>query len=305
MKIVKQRSESKELRVFRCLNQREDLSEKNKQYHLNLEKGLEGEKNFDFWIASNFVGNSLVLNDLLFGINNSVVQMDSVMLFEKSVLLFEVKNFEGDYYIEDGIWYSRSGKVVNDPYEQLKKIESALRRILQDFGVSYSIESYLVFINPEFTLYNAPRNPSIILPSQLNRFIKKLNKLPSKVTEKHSMVAEHLMLRHLSESPYSNIPPYTYDGMRKSIFCFSCGSSFQLWDGDSKVCPVCGYKESIDLAVMRSVEDFMLLFPGEKITVNTISDWCRIVSSKKTIRRILKKHYNVVIQGRQSYYVLK
>jgi hypothetical protein len=230
--------------------------------------------------------------------------MDSLLLFQKLVHLYEVKNFEGDYYIENDIWYSASGNMIKDPLKQLSDNESALKRLLQEFGLTYSIEPYLVFINPEFTLYNAPRNSSIILPTQLNRFMKKMNRMPSRITEKHSMFSEHLMLRHLEKSPYSKVPNYSYDTLRKGMFCKVCYGMFHF-SNERLICTGCGCEESLDSTVLRSIEEFVLLFPNMKLSVNTIFDWCSVVPSKKTIRRILKQHYDVVIKGKESYYVIR
>jgi hypothetical protein len=43
----KPRTESLKLKLFRFLNTRMELSSKDKQYYLNLEKGFEGEVMFD------------------------------------------------------------------------------------------------------------------------------------------------------------------------------------------------------------------------------------------------------------------
>jgi hypothetical protein len=46
-------------------------------------------------------------------------------------------------------------------------------------------------------------------------------------------------------------------------------------------------------AVIRSVEEFKLLFPSKLITTNDIHEWCKVVESKRRIRRILGKNFNV------------
>ena len=58
------------------------------------------------------------------------------------------------------------------------------------------MEAHLVFINPEFALYQTPLDQPIILPNQLNRFMKKLNKTTSKLTSKHTQLAEKLISLH-------------------------------------------------------------------------------------------------------------
>ncbi|WP_226085375.1 nuclease-related domain-containing protein [Mesobacillus sp. S13] len=96
---LKNRSESEELRVMKVLNSRMDLAEKEKQYYLNLQKGFEGEVIFDGYLKR-IVIQSLILNDLLLEQNHSHYQIDSLMISQRLSFLFEVKNFEGEYYFE-------------------------------------------------------------------------------------------------------------------------------------------------------------------------------------------------------------
>jgi hypothetical protein len=91
----------------------------------------------------------------------------------EKIYLFNVKNHEGDYYIKDGKWYSPNNIEVIDPLNQLIRSESLLKKLLQELGYNIPIASYLLFINPEFHLYGAPKNQPIIYPTQLNRFSKK------------------------------------------------------------------------------------------------------------------------------------
>lgn len=83
-------------------------------------------------------------------------QIDSVLKSGDTFRLYDVKNFDGDYFINNGKWYSQSGIEIDDPLEQLRKCESRLRRLLFSLGSTSPIESNLVFMNPQFYLYQAP-----------------------------------------------------------------------------------------------------------------------------------------------------
>lgn len=193
-------SEPAELTLYKYLASRTSLSSKDRQNYLNLAKGYEGEKQFANMLE-NLTGNWLAMHDLLLECSNSQFQNDFILIAQNKVYLFEVKNFEGDYYIEDDNWYATSTE-VKDPLLQLKRSTSLLRRLLQGLGSNLSVEAYIVFVNPEFTLYQAPRNQPIIFPTQLNRFLKKLELTPSNLTKHHTILAEKLVARHLNKSPY-------------------------------------------------------------------------------------------------------
>jgi len=66
---------------------------------------------------------------------------------------------------------------------------------------------------------------------------------------------------------------------------------------------VCEHKETIGDAVMRSVREFQLLFPNEKITTNVIYEWCGGVGSKRIIRKILKENFTIVGVHQWAYFI--
>ncbi|MFS0708961.1 hypothetical protein AB6N22_12800, partial [Kocuria palustris] len=67
------------------------------------------------------------------------------------------------------------------------------------------------FVNPEFTLYQAPLDIPFIFPTQLHRFIQSFNKIPSKLNGQHKSLAGFLIKQHQDESPYHRLPTYDYD----------------------------------------------------------------------------------------------
>lgn len=70
-------------------------------------------------------------------------------------------------------------------------------------------------------------------------------------------------------------------------------------------CEKCGTKERSEMAILRSIDEFHLLFPDRKITTNGIYEWCEIIHSKKMIRRILSENYTLQGHGRSAHYVRK
>lgn len=300
--IMKPRSESEELKLLRCLNLRMDLSAKEANYYRNLEKGFEGEKKFDVRLE-NLSDHWLVLNDLLLESNNTLFQIDSSLISHKTVYLFEVKNYDGDFFIDNDRWYTISGAEIKNPLLQLERSESLFRRVLQNLGFNFTIKSYLIFINPHFHLYQAPLNLPAIFPAQLNRFMKKMEMESSKLNEKHSKLAEQLLSLHLNEYPYIRMPDYHYDQMKKGIACVSCHSFNNDLREKTLVCKECGCRENADTAVLRSVKEFKNLFPDKKITTTAVHEWCEVVKSKKSIRRILSKNFKPMARGRSSHYL--
>jgi hypothetical protein len=310
--------ESEELKLLRYLNDRMSLTFKEAKYYRNLEKGFEGEQKFEKW-AANLSDDWLVLNDLLLEYNNTVFQIDSLALFQEKYYLFEVKNYEGDYFVKADKWYKRSGKEIKNPLIQLERCESSFRQLLQDLGFDAPIEAFVIFINPDFYLYQAPLDLPVIFPTQLNRFMDKLNMQSSKLhgkhsnklrnkhsnlsESKHSKLAQQLVSMHLEESPYTRIPQYHYNQLEKGVTCVACHSFLTIFTDRTLICNECDYREKITSAVLRSVEEFRILFPNRKITTNAIYEWCKIIKSKKTIRKILSRNFKPVGHSASSHYL--
>jgi hypothetical protein len=303
---IKRRTESKELIIFRILNTRMDLSAKDLNYLSTLEKGFEGEENFDImmeeWDISN---NWLVINDLLLEFNNTFFQIDTVLISQDSTYLIDVKNFEIDYYVDNDRWYTVSKTEIKNPLDQLKRCESLFRRYLQSLGFSPSIESLLIFVNPDFYLYNAPLTLPAIFPSQLNRFFTNLKKKSGKPTSRNVKLAEILVANHIKDPIFTRIPKYHFGELKKGVSCKE-GHSFMEEDKRGKlVCTKCGFVEDVVSAVLRNVKEYRLLFPDKKITTNEIYEWCGGVISKKVIWKILSSNYECKGHGIHSFYEME
>lgn len=184
----------------------------------------------------------------------------------------------------------------------MKQSESLLRQLLQNLGFNLPIHSYVVFINSEFTLYQTPLNKPFIFPTQLNRFLTTLNAIPSKLNERHKILADKLLSKHIKESPFKILPIYDFEQLQKGITCIKCTSFSIHVEGQKCICRECGLEEGVAKAIMRSVKEFKLLFPQHTITTNVIHDWCKVINSKKRIRSVLEKNYKKIGVRQWRYY---
>ncbi|MEH6991369.1 nuclease-related domain-containing protein [Neobacillus drentensis] len=299
--IFKKRSEPLELVLYRLLNTRMDLSENDKKHFWTINKGYEGEVRSDIWLV-NLTDDWLALHDLLLEYNQSTFQIDTLMIAYEKIHLLDVKNFEGDYVVQDDKWYNPAGVLQKNPLHQLERCETLLKKLLLELGYHFTIDSYLIFNNPEFHLYIPPIQPAIIFPTQLNRFLKKLNSGPVTLNKKHFQLTEQLEGLHKIESPYPKLPPYSFEKLKKGMTCRVCRT---FLTDETLICKKCGCIEEAEAAILRSVNEFSLLFPDIKITTDRIHAWCGIIKSKKTIRRILAKNLDLIRHSRSSYYILK
>src|SRR5699024_709594 len=154
-----------ELTILRYLQNRMSLPSNLNARLEQLTKGYMGEKKFYELLKEQLPSNFIILNNLLLEYNNSEFQIDSLVIFENKVLIFEVKNFEGEFFIRDDHWFTvKNENEIRNPLLQINRSEHLLRKLLQQLGRKFTVTSYLIFINNEFTLYKAPLNKNIILP---------------------------------------------------------------------------------------------------------------------------------------------
>lgn len=301
--IIKDRTIPDELILLRFIRARIKVSEKTENQIISLEKGYDGEKRFDKRMI-NLSLDCLMINDLLLETNHTHYQIDTLLITQPKIHIFEVKNYEGDYLLDDDCLRLISGKEIKNPLIQLSRSVSLFRQLLQQHRMNFSVEGHLVFINPEFYLYQASPDLPIIFPTQLERFIKQLNTQSSKLNVKHQGLANKLLASHIKDSPYSLLPEYNYDEMEKGIVCVRCGNLDMSDSGQTKtiICKTCGFVEDKEVAILRSVQEFSLLFPDQRITTNKLYDWCKVIKSKKTIRKVLQTNYKHVHFGNSSYF---
>jgi hypothetical protein len=291
------------LKLLTFLNNRMELSEPEKQYLYSLKKGYEGEVKFDT-LTEKLRSECYILNDLLLEINNTEFQIDTTLIYQAKLFLCEIKNFDGEHFydVKSEKFYKLPSLEINNPLHQLGRKENLLRQFLKARGINIPIEPYVIFIDSEFTLFQAPIHKSIILPTQLPEFIKKLDSLPSKLGGFHKKLADQLVAAHKTVSSHKHEINYDYALLQKGLTCCLCDSFDMTVRGNKLVCGGCGAEEKVDDAVLRCVEEIRVLFQGMRITTKLVYDWCRIIESKKMIKRILSDNFNTLGSKRWVYF---
>nr|WP_263324005.1 nuclease-related domain-containing protein [Neobacillus sp. Marseille-Q6967] len=265
----------------------------------NLEKGYEGERKSDEWLKD-LTDHWLVLHDLLLEYNGSKFQIDTLIIAHEKIYILDVKNYEGDYYLEGDKWTTKSNDNLKNPLHQLIRCDGLFKKLLWQLGYNLPVESYLIFINPEFHLYTTANHANIIFPTQLNRFMKKLNNRPVKLNQRHHTLAKEIAALHIVEPP--RLPPYSYGQLKKGSLCPKCYSFFISFTRGTLICTKCSYKEDVDTALLRSVKELVMLFPEMVITTNIVYDWCGGIKSKKAIRRVLNKNFKQTGHNKSSHF---
>jgi hypothetical protein len=183
-------------------------------------------------------------------------------------------------------------KEYNNPLYQIKRSESLLRQLLHSIGYPQAIETNIVFINPEFTLYQAPLIKQFIFPTQIKNYFEKLDTFNTSINNSDKNLANKLVSLHIEKSPYTQLPLYKYEQLKKGINCRFCKSFAISVRGQKCVCGSCGYEETVETAIVRTVKELKLLIPDWKITNSGVMEWCGgVINCRKRVSRILRKNF--------------
>lgn len=296
---------SKRLQVYYCLQGRMNFSQDDKLTLYREKQGYEGEKRLAKLLQKNLANDYIALYGLLLENQGTVFQIDCLLIFQQQLVMIEVKNFIGEYEFRENQLYSiNKNKYFKHPLQQLQRSDSNLRELLSSkLKVNLPLTSYVGYVNQEFTLFTE-KTPTIILPTQLTTFIKKLNNHSRKLNSNHQNLARKIESLHIDESPFIRLPEYSYSAIRKGVLCRDCRSKMS-GNWRNLICTNCSKVESTDSGVLRSVIEFHTLFPDTRITTPAILKWCEINISNKSMRNILRTYLKYHYRNNVSYFSFK
>lgn len=299
--ILKERTKSVTYRVLESLNYRMRLTAEEKTNYENQVKGFAGEIQFDSYMAQAKIS-GLVLNDLILSHRDTSFQIDSLLITNDSVYLYEVKNYAGSYFYKEESLFTESGYQILNPLRQIDRSVTYLQNVMLRIGYTLPIHPVIIFINPDFILYSFLPNKLFLFSNQLPKHFNALSNQKKLIKNEHLELANKLKKLHNEKYRLDNFPTYHFDQLKKGIICPICFSTSHIDTRQNYVCSICGHKETITRVIERSIIEFKDLFPDKPIMTNLIYQWCGEVYSKERIRMILKKNYQNHLSGQKTYY---
>ena len=300
--IAKEREKSTQLEKWVALSKREKLFNPQENYISNLLKGYEGECAFDE-LVKELRCDCLVLNDLALRTNGQTFQIDTLMISKKGVTIFEVKNYEGDFiYQNEKILTLSSRKEIANPSHQINRTTMLFRQLMEEQRVTFPLSAHVVFVNSQFTLFQAPADQNLILPSMIPRLFQRLNRECGALNNNHVRFSDTLKALHHEDLTFIKLPAYDYAGLKKGVFCRECSSQLGHMGKRTCQCTGCGLSELSNDAILNQIRDYHLLFPDNKLKTSEIHDWCGKLFSKKSIRLVLSKHFELKGRNKGCYY---
>ncbi|GAB2487626.1 nuclease-related domain-containing protein [Alkalibacterium psychrotolerans] len=296
--------ESKQLKILAELQRRQGLNKEDSDYLEQLLKGFEGEKIFDEKLES-LNTEYLILQDLQLEVNRQTFQIDTLVLSESKIVVYEVKNYQGEYvYSDKELIHFPRGNVILNPLTQLNRSVTLLKILLQKLNIKSEVSGKVVFVNPSFVLYNSPPSKEILLPQQIEKHIRRLNSHSISIGSASNKLADKLLEMHKVDERFIKVPAYSFEGLIKQVNCLECRSEMVRQSLRKSVCSKCDFGARNEWLIQNEVEVFVLLFPEKKVTTTHIHDWCGRFFSAQSIYKVLSRKYVQVGSKKGNFYVI-
>ncbi|MCR1873582.1 NERD domain-containing protein [Mammaliicoccus lentus] len=264
-------------------------------------QGYIGEKEFSEIL--NEQKSETWLHDLQFK-NYNQVQLDFIVVTDEAIIQFEIKNYTGDYYYENGKLFRSTGYVAKDLIHQFEVSDETLKRIVKKYKIDRKVISYIVFINPTFTLYGDLRSRiNILLYSELHK-LKDMFGANFKYDENVWICKKLKSLHQPFITSYLYFEKVEFSKVIGGLKCISCNKIIEpseVFNVRKYVkCKKCGTITSRHSIIIQSLKELYLL-KGEPFSINEAEKWTGV--SNSAIKRILYKNFKRIGNYKNSKYV--
>ncbi|OAO24507.1 nuclease-related domain-containing protein [Mammaliicoccus lentus] len=264
-------------------------------------QGYIGEKEFSEIL--NEQKSETWLHDLQFK-NYNQVQLDFIVVTDEAIIQFEIKNYTGDYYYENGKLFRSTGYVAKDLIHQFEVSDETLKRIAKKYKIDRKVISYIVFINPTFTLYGDLRSRiNILLYSELHK-LKDMLGANFKYDENVWICKKLKSLHQPFITSHLYFQKVEFSKIGVGIKCNSCNKMIEpseVFNVRKYVkCKKCGTITSRHSIIIQSLKELYLL-KGEPFSINEAEKWTGV--SNSAIKRILYKNFKRIGNYKNSKYV--
>ncbi|MGK0576256.1 nuclease-related domain-containing protein [Macrococcus capreoli] len=254
------------------------------QFYAQLKDIMEGIKLWDITLESQ--GQS---------------QYDFLIVVNRKIYHFDVKNFSGEYTYKNDNFISANGRNYKNVLAQLNAAHDRLERIVKQQEWHYEVESRILFMNDQFSIRNYDGNPMIWFSHQLPQFIEQLKK---ETTYKNDLyIAEQLLSLHQPKQ-FERIFYYPFEQLKVGPRCPVCREidSITVLNKFKHVHCKCGHVYFKSEMLQQIAYDIHLMNNG-RITAKDVCRWSGV--PERSVRDFLVKNYNKYGTFKDAYYTLR
>ncbi|MFC0190234.1 nuclease-related domain-containing protein [Fictibacillus aquaticus] len=271
--------------------------------------GYKGEHSIDYYLRMLLEKENFILYDVrLLSKHGTYFQIDTIIVFAKMIMILEVKNFQGDIFLDsevDQMVRTRNGveEGFPNPLSQLNLQHMQLSGWLKLHKFpNVPIESLVVFTNPlsivrsnsKEQLQKVAKGASLITKIQncLDRYSTEA------FTKKECKKAiNYLMKNHTPHNPdIMQTFQIREHEIQKGVQCSACGAFSMIWKVAKWHCIKCPFNSRT--AHKETIMDYSLLLK-EQFKNRDIRAFISL-SSRKTVHRIIHSLSPIIIGSKKG-----
>lgn len=253
---------------------------------IKQENGFRGEVLLDEALDAIVSERKLIhIKDFLFEYDgDKECQIDNIIIANDIVYLFEVKYFNFDLVIDrEGVWTFENGQLMSrSPLDQVWVQKLSLQQLFYEINVPLSIESRVIFMNPEQMIYGLPRMSDVLLSFQLKKALPEILKMNN---YEFTDIGELIEKRRKSLSKYYKPVEIDVDLMKKGVVCKECFQILKKISDHLLYCETCNRKIKMKEALEMLYWELKILNPNLKLNSLQISKLSGGIINSSTVRK--------------------
>ncbi|WP_225986058.1 nuclease-related domain-containing protein [Psychrobacillus glaciei] len=275
-----------------------------KKFH-QIEAGYFGEKLVDNTLLEiNFPSHYCILPDVHLKVHDHLyIQMDTLIVTKKYLLVIEVKNIVGTI-----TFHKHSGQTirtldgVKTPFEcPISQINRHVQS-LEQMRFPLPIFKAIVYSSNRVILENVPMDEPIFFRKNLSSYIHHLNKKEDRIdtSQFHDLIRKIQSMQHIIQrKPLCDRWRVSPESLIKGLLCNVCGNILYKISNKTWKCTKC---ESNDRTpIMHNINDYFILVK-DSITTTECKEFFHLSSTHEAYYMLKKCNLINVNNARKSVY---
>ncbi|HLQ41202.1 MAG TPA: nuclease-related domain-containing protein [Tetragenococcus sp.] len=297
-----ERRKSKKHQLLQTIQSRCELAQIERQELDRLEKGFQGELRMDQMVNEFLTGEIVVIDDLTLKYKGSLVQIDKIIIAGNTLYLIDMKNYRGNYILQNNNWYCGDKLLTANILEQLRRAVRLLIQLLQENQLYLKVVGVLAFVGLDGTVVVKDSVSEIILQyGDISRWLYRLNQEQTYLKYPNC----EMIIRNYQVDPYSCEYRVEMADLTKGICCPKC-HEIGMKEHWYKLSCSCGYTQAKLVGYLRTISEYGVIFADKDLSRKDLRLFFGEGVNDDYLRRVLIKYFELKSKAaRASSYVNK
>ena len=248
-----------------------------------MKKGYSGESLADHWLTDLFTSSScLYLCDLRLNIDFEQLQIDSLIIFDQTVIVLEIKNYSMDLIYQNGHFYRQSGEILTSLHTQLGKIRRLMSKLIADYDSTIEVKVMPFFVNSKQQISGLLLDGDVLVPGNYQHVLAPY--IASRAPRDD--LARYLVSLNQAND-FDRKLEIDYDSVSKGIYCKKCHQPLTKKSQRQYGCSACGQVYNAHQVVSHQLKVYRYIWADRPVTTKTAYEWMDGKVCWRTLQRIL------------------